>query len=201
MPAHDDEFHQIVSGFSGPHQPECPPTGPYGAPETPTRPGLTRRGKAALAVTAAVLGSSTLIGYQIHSSNAAEAEAKAQEIQLKADALELEKLRELNRAREVNRKTSTSSEQARQADIDACVKSNADEIGKGFGSTRRDLVDACQAQYSTGSEGEDMAAAGSSKSASGGGSSIDINTSLLLGAGGAALVVFLVSRGRRHTAD
>ncbi|MEU1134139.1 hypothetical protein ABZ383_30500 [Streptomyces sp. NPDC005900] len=197
MPAPADDFDDIVKDFHM-HTP-TDTYSPYGSPEQPPAPGLTKRGKVAIAVGAAIIGSGSLLGYQVHSSNAAQAEAKAQEIQLKADALELEKLRELNRASEVNRKVETTAEKARQADINACVKDNANKVGKGLGApTQRDVVDSCQAQYASTDNGEDMAAAGSSTSAGQGGG-VDVNSSMLIGAGAIALIVFTASKGRRNS--
>lgn len=198
MPAPDDEFNEIINGFGDRDQAEYPSTGPYGTPVHPQKPGLTKRGKVAIAVGAAVIGSGSLIGYQVHSSNAAQAEAKAQELQLKAEALELEKLREINRASEANRKTETTVEKARQADIDACVKANADRVGKAFGSpTRRDVVDDCQAQYSATTSDDDMAAASSSSDTANGGGLNPANT-LVIAVGAAGLIVFAASKGRRR---
>lgn len=201
MPAHDDEFDQIINGFGGRDQPDYPPTSPYGAPAQPHKPGLTRRGKVALGIGAVVLGGGSLIGYQVHASNAAQAEAKAQEIQLKADALELAKLREMNRATEINRKTQTTVEKARQDDIDACVKANASKIGKGLGSpSRRDVVDDCHAQYASTDNSSDMAAAGSATT-TGQGGGIDVNSGMVIGVGVIALIVFAASKGRRAHYD
>lgn len=190
---YDAEFNQMTSGFT----PE-PAAGPYGDTRTqPHKPGLTKRGRIGLAVAAAVVGGGSLIGYQVHSSNEAAAEAKAQEIQLQADRLELEKLREMNRASEVNRKVETTAEQARQNDIDACVKANSDKIGKGLGSpTRRDVVDDCQAQYTGTTDGDDMAAAGTSTDTGNGG--LDVSSGMLIGVAALGLVAFAATRGRRR---
>lgn len=191
---YDAEFNEMTSGY----RPE-PAAGPYGdTPARPHKPGLTKRGKIGIAVAAAAVVGGSLIGYQVHSSNEAAAEAKAQEIQLQADRLELAKLREMNRASEVNRKTQTTAEQARQNDIDACVKSNVDKVGKGMGSpTRRDVVDDCQAQYVGTTEGEDMDAAGTATD-TGSGGGLGVSSGMLIGVGALGLVAVAATRGRRR---
>lgn len=156
--------------------------GPYG-PRVEPHKGVTRRGKAALGVGAAVLAAGGLIGYQAHSATMAEHEAKAQEIALKMKALELQERQENSRA-----------EQARQVQVDACVKNSAHLIGKGYGSpSRRDVVEDCQAQYAAGTSSDDMQSAASASSPGGG----DVNQGLLIG--GAVLAVVVVVAARKGT--
>jgi hypothetical protein len=170
------------------------PTSPYGAPVQPHKPGLTKRGKAALGIGAAVLAGGGLIGYQAYSADAAANETKAQEIALKQQQLELEKLKELNRASETNRKAQTSENKTRQASINACVKDKDDQVGKEYGSpSYQDVIDACQAQYSSTADGDDMESAASSKTANGGGGGV--NEGVLLGGG--VLVLFLVAAAKK----
>jgi hypothetical protein len=184
MHQHDDEFDRIVN------QEFTDPT-PYGAPAHPNKTGLTKRGKVGIAIGVTVIAGGSLIGYQMHQSN----EVKAQEIALQAQALELEKLKELNRATEVDRKEQTTFDKTRQASIDKCVNSKEDKVGKGFGSpTYKEIVDVCQAQYTGGTSGDDMQAASSSSDAnsSGGGG---VNQGVLIGGG--ALVLFLVAAAKK----
>ncbi|WP_331764855.1 hypothetical protein [Streptomyces sp. NBC_01238] len=198
MPAPaDDEFNQIIKGFHMNTPTETVDQNPYGVPAHPQKPGLTKRGKAALGIGVAVIAGGGLIGYQVHSANVAENEAKAQEIALKSQAIELEKLRETNRANEADRKAKASQEQVRQASVDTCVKDNAHLIGKGYGSpSHRDIVSDCQTQYAGSTSTDDMKAAASSENASNGGGG-GMNQGLLIGGG--VLAVFLVAAAKKGT--
>lgn len=198
MPAPDDEFDRIIQGMNvdSPHE-YTDPT-PYGGHPQPHRPGLTKRGKAALGIGAAVLAGGSLIGYQAYSAQAAADDAKAQEIALKSQQLELEKLKEMNRASEVGSKEQTSESKTRQASVNTCVKDKEDQVGKEYGSpSYRDVIDACQAQYADGSSGDDMKATADAKDTAGSGSG-GVNDGVLLG--GAVLAAFLVvatKKGKR----
>lgn len=147
---------------------------PYGNnPQTkPVKAGLTPRGKAALALGAAAIATSGLVGYQAYSANAAEATVKAQEIAYKKDLLELEKLKVQT---QVN-KTQASTVSARQKQVNACVTDSKDLVGKSLDSSYRDIVEACQAQYAgDASPGMETAASASDGSGSG------VNGGLLIG--------------------
>ncbi|MFJ1993094.1 hypothetical protein [Streptomyces asiaticus] len=201
MPTPDPEFDDIIeSGYYGksmnnPHQ--HTETSPYGGPVQHHKPGLTKRGKAALGIGAAVIAGGGLIGYQAYSASTAESEAKAQEIALKQQQLKLEQMKELNRAKESGQKTEKTVSNTRQKQIDACVKDNKDLVGKSIGSSYRDIVDACQAQYAdTTASGDDMEAAGSADDASNGGDGV--NNFVLLGGGAIAVgLVALTKKGKR----
>lgn len=188
MSAYDDEFGRIMNEeFS---------TSPYGAPVQSHKPGLTKRGKAALGIGAVVLAGGGLIGYQAYSASTAESEAKAQEIALKQEQLKLEQMKELNRAKESGQKTEKTVNNARQKQIDACVNGNKDLVGKSVGSSYRDIVDACQAQYTGSTSGDDMQAAASADDASNGAGG-GVNNFVLLGGG--AIAVGLVALTRKGT--
>lgn len=197
MPA-PDEFDRIMNKeftvetpleYTDPH--------PYGTPAQPVKTGLTNRGKAALGIGAAVLAGGSLIGYQAYSASTAASEAKTQEIAYKQQALELEKLREVNRANETQQNTQTSEEKARQASVDACVKDHSDQVGKDFGSpSYRDVVDACQAQYTPATNTTGMETAASTTT-TGDTSSGGANDGVLIG--GAALALFVVAAARKGT--
>lgn len=201
MPIPDDGFDGIIeSGYYGKpmnsHQ-EHINTSPYGAPVQHHKPGLTRRGKAALGIGAAVLAGGGLIGYQAYSADAVANETKAQEIALKQQQLELEKLKELNRANESGQKTEKTVNSARQKQIDVCVKNNKDLVGETVRSSYRDIVDACQAQY-TDTSGDDMQAAAAADDASNGGG---VNNFVLLGGGAIAVgLVVLTKKSKRSNA-
>lgn len=181
-----DEFDKMIAEEFRPESREVLDHNPYGNPTT--KPGLTRRGKAALGVGAAVIASGVLVGYQVHASN----EVKAQEVELKAQALELEKLRELNRASEVQRAAAANQDKVRQTSVDTCVKARTDADSNRFSSSYRMVVDDCQAQYGS-AGGDDMASAASATTArtSGGG---DVNQGLLIGVGALGLIVAVAAR-------
>lgn len=195
MPAYsDDEFARIIKEFHV-NPTETIDQNPYNAPTQHHKAGLTKRGKAALGIGAAVIAGGGLIGYQVHSANVAASEAKAQEIALKSQALKLEELRETNRANEADRKEKASQAKVRQASIDTCVKDSNHLVGKGFGSpSHRDIVTDCQTQYADVPSSGDMAAAASATDA-GNGSGGGVNQGLLIGGG--VLVVFLVAAAKK----
>lgn len=174
---------------------------PYGTPAQPHKTGLTKRGKAALGIGATLLAGGTLVGYQNYAANVAESEAKAQELTLQSQALELEKIRELNRVEETTRKVTAGYDKDRQKRIDECVKTHSDQVGKGFGSPQlRDVVDACQAQYApTTSTDAGMQEAGSTTDTAGGGG-ISPAVLLGLGTGGALLIAVAANRGKKNHA-
>lgn len=201
----DDEFDSIVShGFQQPPTEVIDPT-PYGYSPQPVKTGLTKRGKAALVFGATVIAGGTLIGYQVHSANAADAQQKAEELAYKRDQLELEKLKELNRVAEQNHKTQVTDSKSRQASINTCVKDKEHLVGKGFGSpSYRDIVDVCQAQYTdTTVTGNDMAAAGSATPTGPGmGGGAGVNNGLLIGGAALGAVVLLAARkGKKSSAE
>ncbi|MFE1949908.1 hypothetical protein ACFW9D_05500 [Streptomyces sp. NPDC059524] len=156
-PDYDDEFAAMTNGLdTDPH--------PYG-PNTnqqvkAVKPGLTPRGKAILGAAGVALAASGFLVYQDHQATVAAETAKAAEIQLQQQRLELERLKVMN---EVDEKQSTrqkTEDKALQAKIDACVKDNKDQSPYLQGT-----VDACRDQYSvthaSSTDGNDMQVAGS----------------------------------------
>ncbi|MFD5899149.1 hypothetical protein [Streptomyces sp. NPDC060366] len=198
-----DEFDRMMSKEFAPNSPEQSiDHTPYGAPAQPHKAGLTKRGKAALGIGATLLAGGTLVGYQNYAANVAESEAKKQELTVQSQALELEKIRELNRAQESTRQVTAGYDTARQASIDKCVAKHSDQIGKGFGSpSYRDIVDACQAQYEpTTSTDAGMEEAASAKPSDG--DSSGMNEGALIGVGVVALfAAATVKRGTRSNAE
>lgn len=188
-----DRFDQILAqnGYAHVSTEHLDPN-PYGAPapfvaHPTTKPGLTTRGKAALGIGAAVIAGGSLLGYQSYSASTAQAELKAQELALKADALELEKLKVLNQTKTVNEQTVNEQVTARQKRVDTCVDGLKSQVGKGYGSpTYGDIVEDCQSQYPATAGTDDMQAAASSQDLStstgnsGGGG---VNQGLLIGIG------------------
>jgi hypothetical protein len=202
MTAYDDaEWQQIVNGMEAENPDGIPgqfATSPYGSPQNTPRTGLTKRGKAALGVGAAVIASISLIGYQHYSANAAEADMKGQELALKQQELRIEELKELNKANAATQKVQETHDAALQKQIKACVEADKGLIGKQLGVTYSSVKEDCQDQYGNSSAGADMQEAASATDTGGGG----ISPSLLLGigAGGALLIGVAANRGRRNNA-
>ncbi|MGY5127294.1 hypothetical protein [Streptomyces nigrescens] len=193
MPAPDNEFDRIMNQeFAVKTPAEYIDHTPYGGPAQAAKPGLTKRGKVALGIGATVIAGGGLIGYQVHSTN----QVKAQEIALKTQTLELQKMKWQSQVNKADNKAKQNQAETRQASIDTCVKSQADQVGKVLGTTYRDVVEACQTQYPDTTTGSDMEAAGASQTASdstGGG----VNQGLLVGGG--ALVLCLVYAAKKGT--
>ncbi|MEU9703127.1 hypothetical protein [Streptomyces sp. NPDC047981] len=165
----NDEFDRIIqtSGFG-----QAPAaahhngydTNPYGAPQHGPKTGLTVRGKAALGIGAAVLAGGSLIAYQSYEAQAAKDATIAKELDLKAQALRLEEMKETNRANEAGKATQKAEEKARQTSVNSCIDDNKNLIGKGYGPpTYRQVIDDCQAQYgAANTTGVNLQTAGSS---------------------------------------
>lgn len=189
MPPNHEEFDRIIGHEFAPSHID---PAPYGIPAQPAgKPGLTVRGKAAMAVCATVIAGGSLMGYQAYSAQAAEHEAKVQEIALQQQELELKKLKELNRSRESQAKT-------RQHVINKCVDANKGLIGKQLGVTYRSVIDDCQAQYTAGDAGSDLETVNSSSLLSPGADAntgSGVNSAVLLGGG--ALVLFFAFAARK----
>lgn len=212
MSAADDEFDRIIrnpeNGYAHVSTEHLDPN-PYGAPATfaaapAVKPGLTTRGKAALGIGAAVIAGGSLLGYQSYSANAAQAELKAQELALKADALELEKLKVLNQTAAADKETATEQVSARQKRVDNCVKGLKNQVGQGYGSpSYGDIVEDCQSQYPTTADGTDMQAAASSQDLStstGTDSGGGVNQGLLIGLGALAVAAVIGTKKGARTA-
>jgi hypothetical protein len=194
MPGPDDRFDQIISEGYSVNRDEAIDENPYGAPAHTVKPGLTKRGKAALAIGATVIAGGSLISWTHYSAQSSANETKAQELQLKQQQLELEKLKELNRISADKEKTQASVNKTVQKQIDACVNDNKGLVGKQLGATYRSVLEDCQAQYSatTSTDQMDTAASVSDSSGSGG---AGVNQGLLIGGG--ALAVFLVLAAKK----
>jgi hypothetical protein len=183
MNQHDPEFERIMHNeFTAPNSAEYTDPTPYGGTHT-VKTGLTKRGKAALAFGATVIAGGTLVGYQAYAAQAAEANAKAQEIALKQQQFEFQKQMELNRVTAASQKSQNATNSDRQKQIDACVASNKNLIGKSFNSSYQDIVEACQAQYTTATSSDDMQTAGSADQATSAGTAGGLNGGLLIGGG------------------
>ncbi|MFD7980209.1 hypothetical protein [Streptomyces sp. NPDC059071] len=201
----DAEFARMMqhNGFGQEPAPSFYDPHPYGPPQPApaaypqVKPGLTPRGKVALSLGAAVLAGGALIGYQSHTASVAANEAKAKEMELQAQLLRIEELKELNRAQETARKSESAEEKTRQVAVDSCVNKDKGMVGKGFGSpSYREVIDNCLTQYAASKDTKFQTAAASSPTASQA-SGGEINGGFLLGGG--VLVAFVVYAAKRGT--
>ncbi|MFI0929702.1 hypothetical protein ACH4TP_38125 [Streptomyces sp. NPDC021012] len=147
-PSHWDGYNTPTTPAGYDPNPYGPPTNhPTGA-FTQAKPGLTKRGKVGLTAVAVVLVGGAYIGYQSHTATVAENQAHAKEMEIQAQLLRIEELKELNRANETKRNSLSTEEKTRQASVDSCVKTDKEMVGKGFGSpSYREVIDNCLAQY------------------------------------------------------
>jgi hypothetical protein len=188
---HDDdaEFNQVIGGFHNTtYQPPTSDSSPYGPnphipahsiPSQTVKPGLTRRGKTALTIGAAVLAGGGLITWQHHAETVAANELRAQELQIQQAKLALEQQKALDKANKDAAKAQTAAAKARQAKVDACVNDNKDLVGKELGQTLSRVIEDCQTQYpDTTGTGADMQEAASTSSTNNNG-----GDTLLVGAG------------------
>lgn len=179
--------------------------GPYGkssVPATPVKPGLTKRGKVALSISAAVLTGGGILTWQHYNAESAASQVKSQELAIQQQQLELEKLKVISQANEKTAKTQATQDAARQKQVDACVSANKGLVGKQLGATYSSVLSDCQAQYAaaaTGS-GDGMQEAASSTSTSSGGGGISPGMLLGLGAGGALVIVVAANRTKKTNA-
>ena len=192
----DAAFNGIISGGYGinpqptPAQPYTDPAHqPYGPPAHPVKTGITPRGKAALAICAAVVVGGGLLGWQHYAAGQAAADVKAKELAIEQQKLDLEKLKALGEANQAQQKTQTAADKTRQAKVDACVQDNKGLVGKQLGQTLGGVISDCQNQYPATTGTGDMQEAASAKDSGGGGAS----DFLLIGGGVLAtgLVVFV----------
>lgn len=178
--------------------------GPYGktsVPSTPVKPGLTKRGKAALSISAAVLAGGGILTWQHYETESAASQVKSQELAIQQQQLELEKLKVISQANEKTAKTQATQDAARQKQVDACVSENKSLVGKQLGATYSSVLSDCQAQYAaTGSSGDGMQEAASSTSSSSGGGGISPGMLLGLGAGAALVIVVAANRTKKTNA-
>ncbi len=176
----DPEFEQVITGgYTDPH--------PYGTPtHSPVKTGLTPRGKAALGVGTAVIACGTLFGWQQYTAQQANANVKAQEIALKQQQIELEKLKEINKANADQQEKQESENSGQEKHVEACVEANGKLVGKLMGVTYQSVRDDCQAKYPTTTAAGMQAAANTTTDTSSGGDEASVG--LLLGIGALVLL-------------
>ncbi|MFF7476660.1 hypothetical protein [Streptomyces sp. NPDC008092] len=175
-------------------------TSPYGNSVQPVKPGLTKRGKVAITVAAIAMAGTGFFWYESHAAQAAQdaKETAALEIQMKK--LDLEKLKEINKATAAQSKEQAAADATRQKSVDACIDADKGLVGKQMGVTYKSVVADCQSQFAAGQgvNGSDMAEAGSSTSTKNGGGGIN-STGLLAIAGAAGLLVVLAARRTKNS--
>ena len=195
MNNHHDEFDRMMNQeYAMNPQPEFIDHTPYGnTVHPPAKPGLTKRGKIAIAGGVTVLATGGLIFWQ--HSNAAEAasQEKQQEYALENKKLDLQMLQAMNQANAANQKQASSQDAQRQKQISACVNADKGLIGKQMGVDYPSVLKDCQNQFPASADSSDMQNTASSSSS---GSGSGVNGGLLIG--GAVLVggVLLVARRR-----
>lgn len=193
----DDAFNNVIKGLDD-------DTGPYGIPahSIPVKPGLTKRGKVAIAIGTGILATSGIIFWQHNSAVEAASQAKQQEIQLENKKLDLEMMKEINRSATVNTKSNSTAEAEMQKQIAACVDTDKGLVGKQIGVTYSSILADCRAQYqTTTSSSGGMQTAASTEDTNTGSGGIGPGGLLAIGGGGAALAVIAAIRGKKtHTA-
>ncbi|KPI31452.1 hypothetical protein OV320_2668 [Actinobacteria bacterium OV320] len=193
-----EEFHNEFA-------PEfAPETSAYGNTVYPVKPGLTRRGKVALAVGVTVIASGGMLTWQHYSAQAQENGIKAQELALKQQELRIQELKEINKATAAQSKEQDAEDADRKKFVDACVQADKSLIGKQMGVKYSSVVADCQAQYQGGQTsvaGADMAAVGAAAgTVGGGGASINSTGLLAIAAGGGVLVLVAARRTKKVNA-
>lgn len=194
----EDEFQQIMSGNGYRIPQETVNESPYGGPVYSPKPGLTRRGKAAIAIGVTVIAGGSILTWQHYSAEADSNHIRAQELTLQQQQLELEKLKEMNKATAQNAKAQATQDEARQKQIDACINTNKSLVGKQVQATYSSVVNDCQNQYTGGSTDSDISEAASSTDTGGGG--ISPAGLVGIGAGAALLIAVAANRGKKTTA-
>ncbi|WP_086733246.1 hypothetical protein [Streptomyces glaucescens] len=188
----DPEFDDIINTETW---------GPYGTPVIQqVQPGLTRRGKAALTIGAAVLAGGGLLTWQHYSAETAAADIKAQELQYKRDLIALELQKELNKASATNQEILETQSAEQQKQIQACVNADKGLIGKQLGVTYASVLEGCRAQYGTNGSSTDMQQAASATDAGDHEGGISPGALIGIGTGLALLVGVAANRGKKTNA-
>ncbi|MFR9794252.1 hypothetical protein ACL07V_37455 [Streptomyces sp. MB22_4] len=194
----DAAFDNVIKGFNAtPYQQNPAPAhtqGPYGIPANsiPVKPGLTKRGKVAIAIGTAVIATGGLVFWQHNNAVEAASQAKQQEYALENKKLDLEMLKTMNQTNAAAAKNQNSEEQQRQKQISDCVNTSKSLVGKQMGVTYSSVLKDCRDQFPTTADGSDMQTTASSKNAGSG-----VNDGILIG--GAVLVGGILIAARRAT--
>jgi hypothetical protein len=166
---------------------------PYGnTAHPPAKTGLTKRGKAAIAIGVTVLATGGLIFWQHNSASEAASQAQQQEYALENKKLDLQMLQAMNQANAANQKQQNTADQQREKQVSACVNTNKSLVGKEMGVNYQSVLKDCQDQFPATTDSSDMQNTASSSSSSGSG----VNGGLLIGGGVLVCGVLLVARKR-----
>ena len=204
-PSHWDGYNTAPTPSGYDPNPYGPPAAHHAAAGSPqVKPGLTPRGKVALSVGAVVLVGGAFIGYQSHTATVAENANRAKEMEIQAQLLRIEEMKEINRANAKKETANTTQEKTRQASVDSCITTDKAMVGKGMGSpSYREVIDNCLARYSPqqNSTRFDTAAATTPLSSTATGANEGgLSGFLVLGIGAAAVLAFgAAKRGSRPT--
>ena len=175
--------------------------GPYGSPTpTPVKPGLTRRGKGALAVAGTVIAVGGMLTWQHYDSESEANQIKAQEIALQQQKFDLEKLKVMNQVNTENAKTQATQDAAKQKLIEACVDTDKGLVGKQLGVTYSSVLSDCQAQYGATNTSGIQAAASATDTNNAGGGGVSPSVLAAVVAGGAVLIAVAANRGKKTNA-
>ncbi|MFF7527349.1 hypothetical protein [Streptomyces pseudovenezuelae] len=177
------------------------PTTPYGHAAQPVKPGLTQRGKTAIAVAAVAIAGTGFFWYQSHSVQVAKDAKETAALQIQLQQLELEKMKEMNKANTEQKKQQATQDAARQKFVDACVDADKSLIGKQMGVSYSSVVADCRDKFQGDVDGADMAVAGSAADThSGSGGGINSTGLLAIVAGGGVIVVLAANRTKKSHA-
>jgi hypothetical protein len=188
----NDEFEGIINTQNW---------GPYGPSTTAAvKPGLTKRGKAALAIGVTVLAGGGMLTWQHYSAEAEANQIRVQELSLQQQQLELEKLKEINKAATQNAENQATEDAATQKLIKACVDTDKSLVGKQMGVTYSSVLEDCRRQYTTNTAGSDMQEAASTTSTDTTSGGISSSALIGIGAGAALLVAIAANRGKKTNA-
>lgn len=202
MSAADDRhrFEEMINKEYSVAPTENAQESPYGGHAHPIKPGLTKRGKVALAIGATVIAGGGMLTWQHYNTQAQTTEFRAQELQYKNNVLALEMQKELNKANAANQKAQETFSASQQEQIDACVDADKGLIGKQLGVTYQSVTKDCRTQYgaNSGSSPTMAEAASTADAASEGG----ISPAVLLGigTGAAVLIAAAANRGKKNNA-
>lgn len=203
----DDAFNRLTEDWDNqpdaydvPEASAAPATGPYGGRAPQVKPGLTPRGKALLAVGAAVLAGGGILGYQSYSADAAEAQVKAQELALKERSIALEEMKEYNRAHEREAKAQSSADKAAEKQIAACIDADKKLVGKQLGVSYASVTEDCKNQYAPNADSPNMQAAASATDTATGGGGLSPSALAGIGVGAVVVVGVAATRGRKTNA-
>lgn len=201
MSSYDDEFDQIINGMTTVNTPtESTDQNPYGSPVHHHKTGLTKRGKVALGIGAAVIAGGGMLTWQHYNTQAQASEIRAQELQYKSNLLALEMQKELNKANTADQKAQETQTASQQKQIDACMDADKGLIGKQLGVTYQSVTEDCRAKYGASNKDRSAMQEAASTTVTDSSSGISPGALLGIGTGGALLIAVTANRGKKNHA-